>query len=211
METDQFEGFGHSSGMGKSPAIIVIDFMKGFTDSSSPLGAELTKELVATKELLDEARKNDVPIIFTTVIYEKHFKDGAHFIEKIPALKCLVEGSKWVEIDPRLERDDAQEPLIIKKFASAFFGTSLSSLLAYEQVDTVILTGCTTSGCVRATAVDALQHGFKVIVPEACVGDRSEKAHQANLYDIQTKYGDVVELETVKNYLSNLKGDISHV
>ncbi|MGB6408030.1 MAG: isochorismatase family protein, partial [Planococcus donghaensis] len=89
--------------------------------------------------------------------------------------------------------------------------TSLSSILTYEKVDTVIITGCTTSGCVRATAVDALQHGYRVVVPEECVGDRSVKAHKANLYDIQTKYGDVVEMETVKNYLKNLKGDKSYV
>lgn len=211
MGTDQFEGFGHSTGMGNSPAIVVIDFMKGFTDPASPLGADFSKEVQATKELLERARETGVPVIFTTVIYESHFKDAAHFIEKVPALKGLTAGSEWVEIDPLLERDEAREALVVKKFASAFFGTSLSSMLAYEKVDTLIITGCTTSGCVRATAVDALQHGYRVVVPEECVGDRSTKAHEANLYDIQTKYGDVVGVGEVKNYLLNLKGDKSHV
>lgn len=211
MEAEQFKGFGHSTGMGNNPAIVVIDFMKGFTDSASPLGSDFSKQIQATKELLDEARERSIPIIFTAVVYENHYKDAAHFIEKIPALKCLTMESEWVEIDTQLERNKEAEPLIIKKFASAFFGTNLASLLTYEKVDTVIITGCSTSGCVRATAVDAVQYGYRVVIPEECVGDRSEKAHKANLYDIQTKYGDVVGMKTVKNYLKNLKGDKSHV
>lgn len=211
MKFDQFKGFGNSVGMGNSPAIIVIDFMNGFTDPNSPLGADFEKEVQHTIELLKLGRKNNVPIIFTTVIYEDHFKDGAHFIEKVPALKILKNDSEWVKLDHRLERDEEQEPLVIKKFASAFFGTNLASLLAYHQIDTTILAGCTTSGCVRATAVDALQHGYRVIIPEECVGDRSQKAHEANLYDIQTKYGDVVQLKEIHNYFLNTKGDREYV
>ena len=211
MKFDQFEGFGNYTGLGSSPAIIVIDFMNGFTDPRSPLGADFKDEVKATRELLGVAREHGAPIIFTAVIYEEHFQDGAHFVKKIPALKILKENSDWVKIDSRLERDRTREPLIIKKFASAFFGTNLSSLLSYYKVDTVILAGCTTSGCVRATAVDALQHGYRVVIPEECVGDRSQKAHEANLYDIQTKYGDVVQLDELKKYFLNMKGDKRYV
>ncbi|MEH7238829.1 isochorismatase family protein [Bacillus sp. JJ1562] len=211
MGKEQFKGFGKQSGMGKKPAIIVVDFMKGFTNVECALGSNLDDEVKATKELLDIARQNEIPIIFTTVCYEPHYKDGAYFIEKVPALKVLTQGSVWAEIDERLERREDKEALIVKKFASSFFGTNLASILAYENIDTTIITGCTTSGCVRATAVDALQHGYRVVIPEECVGDRSQNAHEANLYDIQTKYGDVVSVESVKNYLLNVRGDISHV
>lgn len=211
MEKEQFSGFGESVGAGGKPAVLVIDFIKGFTDTTCPLGSELDKEIDSTRKLLDSARQSGVPVIFTTVIYEPHFKDGAYFVEKIPALKCLTEESDWVKVDPRLERREQEEPLIIKKFASGFFGTSLQSILTYEQVDTTVIVGCTTSGCVRATVVDAMQHGYKVIVPEECVGDRSQAAHEANLYDMKTKYADVVRVDTVLDYFNRLKGDKSHV
>lgn len=211
MEKRQFSGFGQSIGAGEKPAVIVIDYIKGFTDSSCPLGSNLDKEIEFTRHLLSAARQNKVPIVFTTVIYEPHYQDGAYFVEKIPALKCLTEDSHWVKVDPRLARRETEEPLVIKKFASGFFGTNLQSILTYKQVDTAIIVGCTTSGCVRATAVDAMQYGYKVIIPESCVGDRSQAAHEANLYDINTKYGDVVGLDTVLEYFSRLKGDKSHV
>lgn len=205
MTKDYFDGFGESSGMGERPAILVIDFMKGFTNPESALGSNLDKELYATKALLNAARKKTVPVIFTTVEYDPSYHDGAHFIQKVPALKSLVIGGEESEIDSRLERDADSELLIVKKFASAFFGTNLSSILTYDKIDTLILVGCSTSGCVRATAVDGLQHGYRVVVPEDCVGDRSQDAHQSNLYDIQTKYGDIVHSKTVIDYLENIK------
>ncbi|MFJ7640228.1 isochorismatase family protein [Peribacillus sp. NPDC046944] len=202
--SQSFEGFGDSSGFGSRPAIIVVDFIKGFTDTASALGSDLTSQLEATKKLLYHARSKAIPIVFTTVNYEPHFRDGGYFIKKVPALKLLTADSKWVNVDEKLERDEKSEPLIVKKFASSFFGTHLHSFLTSERVDTAIIVGCTTSGCVRATAVDALQYGFRVVVPEACVGDRSIEAHKANLYDIQTKYGDVTSLEVVIDYISQL-------
>lgn len=211
MKIKQSIGFGQSTGMGFNPVIIVVDYMKGFTDSDSPLGTNLDKEIRYTKELLDLARRKNVSIIFTTVAYEPGFNDGAHFIRKVPALKTLTVGSPTTEIDPRLDRNEENEPLITKKFASAFFGTNLSSILTYKKNDTAIIVGCSTSGCVRATAVDALQHGYHVVIPEECVGDRSQQAHRANLSDIQTKYGDVVSVEIVKQYILNIKGDMSYV
>lgn len=206
MEPEKFTGFGANSGFGDRPAIIVIDFMKSFTDVNSPLGSNLDNEIKRTRKILDLAREIELPIIFTTVAYEPNFEDGAHFIRKIPALKELTVGSEASEIDERLHHRPDSEILIVKKFASAFFGTNLASILTYKKIDTVILTGCSTSGCVRATAVDALQYGFRVIVPEDCVGDRSQYAHKANLYDIQTKYGDVVHSNEVINFLINMKG-----
>lgn len=205
MAKDNFKGFGESSGMGERPAILVIDFMKGFTNPESALGANLDKELNTTKTLLNAARKKTVPVIFTTVAFDPSYRDGAHFIQKIPALKSLVIGGEGSEIDSHLERNADSELLIVKKFASAFFGTNLSSVLTYDKIDTLILVGCSTSGCVRATAVDGIQHGYRIVVPEDCVGDRSQDAHQSNLYDIQTKYGDVVHSNVVVDYLENLK------
>ena len=200
--TENFEGFGKMVGFGLRPAMIVIDFIRGFTDENHLLGSNYETQLVATKHLLQNARSCNIPIIFTTVQYEGHLLDGAHFVKKIPALNTLIEGSKDVELDPLLERQ-SNEPLIVKKFASAFFGTSLASMLTSLNIDTLILVGCTTSGCVRATAVDSIQHGYYTIIPQECVGDRSPSAHEASLYDIQTKYGDVVSLQEVLHYFMN--------
>jgi nicotinamidase-related amidase len=125
------------------------------------------------------------------------------FIEKVPALLALEAGSPWVEIDPRIA-PAPDEPVLVKSFASAFFGTPLSSLLASAGVDTVIVTGASTSGCIRATAVDALQHGYRAVVPREAVGDRNPAAHEANLFDLDTKYADVVSLEETLAYLGAL-------
>src|SRR5699024_5844686 len=189
MTFEKFQGFGEQGGIGKSPALLIIDFMNAFTDKTSKLGCQLDGQIEATKNVLSIARDNDIPIIFTTVGYEPNYKDGANFIKKVPALKELVIGSKAIEIDERLQRNEETESLIIKKFASAFFGTNLMSMLTDERVDTLLIAGCSTSGCVRATAVDGLQYGYKVVVLEDCVGDRSHRAHEANLYDIEMKYG----------------------
>ncbi len=121
---------------------------------------------------------------------------------KVPNLRSLVSGTRWVELDPRLQRQPG-EIVIRKKYASAFFGTGLQSMLTAAGNDTVIITGCTTSGCVRATAVDAMQFGFHAIVPPEAVGDRAQAPHEANLFDIDSKYGDVVPLPVLLDYLTN--------
>ena len=198
-----FGGFGDASGIGVRPAVVVVDFIKGFTDPDCPLGSNLDSEVEATCRLLGAARAQSLPIYFTTVVYSEADKRAGYFLKKVPALGVLTPESAWVELDTRLGRLET-EPLFIKRFASAFFGTDLNAYLAFERVDTVIVTGCTTSGCVRATAVDALQHGYRLVVPEACVGDRSREAHEANLRDIQTKYGDVVALRAVLEGLRKL-------
>ncbi len=151
--------------------------------------------MAAIARLLDAFRRAGLPVVFTTVCYDDFGKQAAAvFLEKIPALAVLEPGSQWVEIDPRIAPADG-EPVLSKYFASAFFGTTLASLLSSAGADTVVVTGASTSGCVRATALDALQHGYRVVVPREAVGDRNAAAHEANLYDLDTKYADVVSLD----------------
>jgi nicotinamidase-related amidase len=199
----QRKGLAQSVGFGQKPAVVVVDFIKSFTDPASPLGSNLDAEVEATARLLALARRKRVPAVYTTVAYDPNFREAGVFVRKLPALKLLVKGSEAVEVDPRLGMLP-DEHLIVKSYASAFFGTALGSLLVSQSVDTVIVTGCTTSGCVRATAVDSMQHGFRTIVPRQCVGDRAEMPHEANLFDINAKYGDVVDLDEVLDYLNSI-------
>ena len=196
-------GFSQRVGFGESPAVVVVDFIVGFTDMESPLAGDLDAPLLETVRILEAARGTGIPIIFTTVAYDPSLKDAGLFIRKVPSLKWLVEGSRWVELDPRLGRREG-ETLLRKKYASSFFGTDLATQLTSQNVDTLIITGCTTSGCIRATAVDALQNGFRAIVPREAVGDRAEGPHEANLFDIDAKYGDVVSVGEVLAYLEAL-------
>jgi nicotinamidase-related amidase len=196
-------GLGESVTVGSRPAILVVDFSCGFTDPDCPLGAELTAEVEATKRLLDAARAKGLPIVFTTIGFEPNRKDAGLWMQKAPTLGELQIGGRWVEIDPRLERRD-DETVVLKKGASAFFGTNLAAILVTQGVDSVILCGATTSGCIRATAIDLLQHGFPALVPRECVGDRAKAPHEANLFDIQAKYADVVPLEQALEYLESV-------
>ncbi|MGH3134917.1 MAG: isochorismatase family protein [Gaiellaceae bacterium] len=198
------EGFHGRAGFGTRPALVVVDVNRGFTDPASPLVCDLEDVVTAIRQLLEEARRAEIPIVFTTVSYtEEDKRTAAAFIDKVPALLTLEAGSRWVEIDPRIApRQD--EPVLNKLFASAFFGTALSSLLAAKTCDSLIVTGASTSGCVRATAVDALQYGYRPIVPREAVGDRNPDAHAANLYDLDAKYADVVSLAEVIEHLEGL-------
>jgi nicotinamidase-related amidase len=195
---------GQSVPLGARPAILVVDFSRGFTDPESTMGSELTREVEATNRLLAAAREREIPVIFTTIGFEPNLKDGSLWLEKAPGLGELIIGSKWVEIDPRLERRD-EETVILKKGASAFFGTNLPSILVSQGVDTIIMCGATTSGCIRATAIDLLQYGYPTLVPRECVGDRAQAPHEANLVDIQAKYADVVSVEDALSYLQSVK------
>jgi nicotinamidase-related amidase len=198
------EGFHGRAGFGRRPALLVIDVNVGFTDPASPLVCDLDGVVAAIGRLLDEARRAQIPVVYTTVSYTEGDKiAAAAFIEKVPALLTLEAGSRWVEIDPRVA-PLPHEPVLNKLFASAFFGTALSSLLAAARCDSVIVTGASTSGCVRATAVDALQHGYRPLVPRDAVGDRNPAAHEANLYDIDAKYGDVVSLDDAIAHLEEV-------
>lgn len=189
-------GLGSRVGFGTHPAVVVVDYIVGFTDPSSPLAGNFASELRATKSLLNAMRRRGFPVFFTTTAYDKAMTEAGVFVRKVPSLAVLQRGSRWVAIDPSLKRRKT-EVVIEKQYASAFFGTSLASTLHAQGVDTLIVTGCTTSGCVRATAVDGLQHGLRVIVPRECVGDRAASPHEANLIDIDGKYGDVMSLKEV--------------
>jgi nicotinamidase-related amidase len=185
-------GFGGGAGFGSRPAVLVVDLLKGFTNPESPLGADLDVVVESTRRLLDCARDAAVPVIFTTVVYdEANERAAAVFMRKVPALGVLRPGSRWIQVDGRLGRRD-DEPVLAKAFASAFFGTPLASMLT--GFDTLVVCGASTSGCVRATVVDAVQHGLAPVVPRECVGDRWPAAHEANLFDMQAKYADVVSL-----------------
>jgi maleamate amidohydrolase len=202
-ENMHIEGFGGRGGFGRRPALIVVDMTLGFTDPESPLGSDLDGPVKAIQELLEAARGVEIPVIFTTVAYRESDKLTAAFIDKVPALLTLEAGSRWAEIDPRIA-PRTEEPVLNKLFASGFFGTGLSSLLTAASVDTLIVTGATTSGCVRATTVDALQYGFRPVVPREAVGDRNPDAHEANLYDVDAKYGDVVSVDEALKYLEEV-------
>jgi maleamate amidohydrolase len=187
-------GFGGRQGAGERPAVVVVDFIEGFTNPDSRLACDADAAVAATRTLLDAARAAHVPVIFTTVSYtEDDLTRAAMFIAKAPALATLRPGSRWVEVDARLGRR-ADEPVVTKLFASAFFGTGLDEILRGACCDTVLVVGASTSGCVRATAVDALQYGYRVLVVRDGVADRAEDAHRASLLDLDAKYGDVISL-----------------
>src|SRR3954453_18987563 len=200
-------GLGESVTLGSRPAVLVIDFSCGFTDPECTLGSDMTGAVEQTKRVLDAAREKGLPVIFTTIGFDSSLKDGGLWLQKVPAPGPLQAGGKWVEIDPRLEpRED--ETVVMKKGASGFFGTNLASILVAQGVDSVVLCGATTSGCIRATAVDLLQYGWPTIVPRECVADRAQAPHDANLFDIQAKYADVVPVEDALAYLESVPGKV---
>ncbi|MGM9474598.1 N-carbamoylsarcosine amidohydrolase [Pseudarthrobacter sp. YS3] len=199
------KGLGGRIGFGNRPALLVVDMIRGFTDARSPLAGDLDEQLKAAQELLGRARGAGVPIIFSTVAYDTDLQEAGKWIQKIPSNSWLVEGSEWVELDDRLERQN-NEMLLVKKYASCFFGTDLAARLVSKGIDTLILIGCTTSGCIRATAVDSCSYGFHTIVVEEGVGDRAELPHLASLFDIDNKYGDVVGLAETNTYLEHVRG-----
>lgn len=202
---DEFreKGIGGRVGYGQRPALLAVDFITGFTDRRSPLAGDLDTQLAATNRLLEPARAAGIPIVFSTVAYDQELQEAGVWIRKIPSTKWLVEGSEWVEVDKRLGQRP-NETTLVKKYASCFFGTDLAARLVSRQVDTLIITGCTTSGCVRATAVDACSYGFRTIVVAEAVGDRAALPHVASLFDIEAKYGDVVSLDEALGYLQGL-------
>lgn len=175
-------------------ALVLVDLSVGFTDpTQSPLASECPAVVEANRRLLEAFRRRGWPVFFTTVAYDSP-EQARVFREKLPSLNVLAAGSPLVAIDPRLA-PLADEPVLVKFWASAFFGTDLAQRIRANGADGVMVTGLTTSGCVRATALDALQHEFRVLLPEQAVGDRDAKAHRANLRDLQIKYADVRDLE----------------
>ena len=185
----------HSTGIGDYPALVVVDMCKAFIDSSSPLGFECNELIQANINLVKKFRLNKFPVIFTTTIY-RNPSEASVFRSKIPALNILEPESDAVTfIDDLAPSKD--EILIEKKFASAFFQTKLIDSLHKMKADSIVISGVTTSGCVRATAVDSLQNNFPTTIVEDCVGDRDLDAHKANLYDLQSKYADVIHSNSI--------------
>ncbi len=204
--TSNYKGvFDGRIGFGKKPAVLVVDFINAYTTEGSLLYApDVVTAVHETVDLLALAREKNVPVLYTKVLYNKNFRDGGIFIQKVPVLKTMVEGEPLAEIVPQLPPVES-DIIIVKQYASAFFGTSLAATMTSMGVDTLILTGCSTSGCIRASAVDGMQYGFRVIVPRECVADRHVGPHEANLFDINSKYGDVVSKSEVMEYLGRLE------
>lgn len=191
-------------GYGKRPAIAAIDLQYGETDEEHPMGSDLSGVIERTNELVDVAHEKGVPVFWTRVVY-KHpdAADAGLWTKKIPAIADWTEGSRWVEIDDRCHVGE-DDHILDKRHASSFHETELDSMLTAWECDTLIVTGCSTSGCVRATADDASAHGYHTIVPETCVDDRSEEQHLSHLWDIDRKFGDVEPTDSVRGYLEGL-------
>ena len=197
-------GFGKTMGFGRRPALVVIDLTKGFTNPALPFGSELGAQIKATLALLELARARRVPVIFTSVRYDDEgLADAGVWALKQGGAASLGASGDGHVLDDRLQALPG-EGVIYKKYASAFFGTDLASRLVARGVDTVLLTGTSTSGCVRATAVDASQYGFRPMVVREAVGDRSQPAHAQSLIDLHAKYADVVSLNDTLAYLQRV-------
>ena len=184
-----------SLGLGRKPALIVVDMIRGFTDPACALGYDRPEVVTANARLVDEFHARALPVYYTTVIYRSD--DQARvYRERVPALNVLKPGSHWVQVDERLHMQE-RDVLIEKQWASAFHRTDLDTRLRQGGVDSLVVTGMTTSGCVRATAVDGLQYDYRVVVPREAVADRNAAAHAANLIDLHAKNADVLVLAEV--------------
>lgn len=197
---------GERVGFGERPAVVVVDLQIGFTAPEiSPVAGELGTVVAATNRLLAASRAAGAPTVFTVIAYDPDAPDDPGlWPKKGPYLRTLVHGSDLVKLDPRVDRRPG-DLVLAKKYASAFFGTHLAPVLAGKGIDTVVVAGCTTSGCVRATVVDALGHGFRPIVPKEAVGDRAEEPHDASLFDMDAKYADVMALDDVIGCFERLR------
>jgi maleamate amidohydrolase len=185
--------FAHRLGWGTSPAVVVVDLVRGYVEPDGPFWLGSADVLGPAQRLVDGARAGGVPVLWTIVRYAPDLSDAGFFVAKVPALAAFAEGAEggWGEI--ALARAE-HEPVVAKQHASAFAGTSLGATLRARGVDTVVVAGVSTSGCVRATATDALAHGFRpIVVADACA-DRTAALHDQNLADLDAKYADVVDL-----------------
>lgn len=191
LEANYAGAFGGHLQPGKKVALIIVDVVVAYLDPASNLYAAAEPALASNERLLAAARASGAPVIFTNVEYQADGVDGGYFYKKIPALKAFLKGSPMGAFPPTLQPDE-RDIVVTKQYASAFFGTSLAATLRSMGVDTVLITGFSTSGCVRATALDALQHGFIPFVARDACADRHPAPHEANLFDLQAKYAEVV-------------------
>ena len=193
-------------GFGKKPALILIDFVQAYFDPESPLFADVEAPLARALELREAARQAGVPVFYTNVVYHPSLKDGGRFAQKVAPLAGFAKEHPLGEWATGIAPSD-DEFVISKQYASAFFGTSLASTLTASGHDSLIISGLTTSGCIRATCVDCCSHGFIPIIVEEAVGDRNEAPHNANLFDMNAKYGDVVSMEETLSMLAGMRAD----
>jgi nicotinamidase-related amidase len=190
-------------GLGQRPALVLVDMINGFTDPACPLGSEAGTVIDACQQLLAVFRARSLPVFFTTVVYHRP-EQAVVFRRRLPALEVLQPGSHWVQVDARLAPQPG-EKVVEKQWASGFFKTDLDARLTEAGADSLVVTGLTTSGCVRATAVDGLQHDYPVVIPREATGDRNSSAHEANLFDLNAKYVDVLDLSDVLNSLAHTR------
>lgn len=196
-------GFSQPLGFGKAPALLVIDWVTAYNDPASPLYAGAEAAVASTARILDAARTAGIPVLYTVVEVPATGAGGGLFARKNKGLAALAAGSPFGEICPEIAPLPS-EPVISKVYASAFFGTNLATDLHVLGCDSVIITGVSTSGCVRASAIDAMQYGFIPLVVEDAVGDRHPDPHNASLFDLQAKYADVVSEHDVLAHLSDI-------
>lgn len=198
------KGFSEQLPFGRRPALIVIDMLKAYTLEHSYLyAASYAPVLEKVKEMLALAREKNLPVCFTNLFYDENHYTGGWFLEKIPALKLLTRYPEFAEMAEGIEpRPD--EPIFTKQYASSFFGTSLLAFLNFRGCDSLLITGVSTSGCVRATATDTIQYGLIPMVVSDAVGDRDLQVHEANLFDLQAKYADIYTLEEMRENLNKL-------
>ncbi|MBH2902428.1 N-carbamoylsarcosine amidohydrolase [Serratia ureilytica] len=204
--SDNYRGvWGQRIGFGRRPALLAIDFMQAYTTEGAPLFAPgVVSAVEESRELLACARRTGIPVIHTHIRYHAgHFADGGLWVKKAPVMKDMVAGNPRAAFCPPVA-PLADEVVLSKQYASAFFGTARAPLLVAQGIDTLLMIGCSTSGCIRASAVDAVQHGFRAMVVRECVGDRHPGPHEANLFDIDSKYGDVVHKREALDYLNRL-------
>lgn len=185
------QGMGRTAGLGEAPALVIVDFVVGFADPAQFGGGNIGPAIAETVALLGFARAKGWPVAHTRVVYAEDGSDAGVFTLKAPSLRKLTEASPLSQIVPELAPLPG-EAVMRKRGASGFFGTGLAGWLAFRRVDTVAVAGCTTSGCVRATVIDAMQHEFRTICVTDCVGDRAIGPHEANLFDIGQKYADLM-------------------
>ncbi|MFC2009111.1 isochorismatase family protein [Chloroflexota bacterium] len=192
-------------GFGKKPVVLVVDEQWGMTDPACPLGSNLDGMVENSAVLLHLARAEGIPIVFTVAAFRPDLSDAGIFWKKIPAVKHQSLGTRWVELDDRLPYDPERDYLLPKKMPSGFVGTPLLSILAYHQADTIVVLGCSTSGCVRASVQDGLAYGYRMMIPRECVGDRLAQAHESSLFDMDAMMGDVVSMQEVLDYFNRLQ------
>lgn len=204
-EADRAAGFGQGLAPGRRPALLVVDLMRAYFTPGSPLHLGSDACLASAARVLQAARRVRVPVVHTRVQYAPGGTDGGVFFRKIGALRELVGDAPAGQLMPAVAPQPG-ESVVVKQYASAFFGTSLASTLTALGVDTTIIVGVSTSGCVRATAVDACQHGFVPLVVRDAVGDRATRTHEANLFDLQSKYAEVIDEPAAVRYLESVPG-----